>query len=138
MSSCPNHRKFSLQKTRIRALVKRFHKRVLSYNLFISDENDYQDDDDGPTDATALVKKQIYATWIYVFLLTSNCARYKSPENLTLSDFSLRLHIDLHSVNQSRRSDSDCFESHSSGVQSTTKSTRLHTFMCMYNHLDFL
>ena len=74
MSSCPNHRKFSLQKTRVRALVKRFHKRVLSYNLFISDDNDYEDDDDGLTDATALVKKQLYATWIYVFLLTSNCA----------------------------------------------------------------
>jgi hypothetical protein len=138
MNSCTNHRIFSLQRTRIKALVRRFHQRVSSYNLFIRDEDDYQDDDERPTDASASVKKQMYATWIYVFLLTSKCARYEGPESVTLSDFSLRLCIDLNRVDQSRKSDSDCFESYSGAFQQTQKSIWLNTLMCMYNHLDFL
>ena len=56
----------------IRASVKRFHQRVLNYNLFVRDENDYRENEnDQPTDTTQSSTKEIYATWIYVFLLTS-------------------------------------------------------------------
>ena len=56
----------------IRASVKRFHQRVLNYNLFVRDENDYRENEnDQPMDTTQSSTKEIYATWIYVFLLTS-------------------------------------------------------------------
>lgn len=42
-----------------------FHKRIHSYNLFIPDDDDYDDDTDEPRDTETVLKQQQYATWLY-------------------------------------------------------------------------
>lgn len=61
---------FPLQRMRISNLFGRLRRWLVNYNLYIPDENDYQDDDVESTDAATTVKQQIYSTWIYVLLLT--------------------------------------------------------------------
>lgn len=43
-----------------------FHNRACNYNLFISDENDYDDD---PQDLEIVLKHQKYSTRLYILLL---------------------------------------------------------------------
>ncbi|UJR18380.1 hypothetical protein I4U23_005284, partial [Adineta vaga] len=45
-------------------------KSLLNYNLFLFDENDYDDDDD-IKDPAIVLKHQKYKTWLYVALLTA-------------------------------------------------------------------
>jgi hypothetical protein len=52
-----------------RDLFQWFYKFVHSYNLFIPDENDYEDENDEIADPATILKKQRYVTRLYVFLL---------------------------------------------------------------------
>jgi hypothetical protein len=52
---------------------------IRSYNVFISDENDYEDENDETTDQTIIIKKQQYATRLYIPILAS-----KSNKNFIL------------------------------------------------------
>ncbi|CAF1046530.1 unnamed protein product [Adineta ricciae] len=54
----------------IRTSIVYLHAKILNYNLFIPDEDDYDDEHDLSTSATNFVERQIYSTWVYVFLLT--------------------------------------------------------------------
>ncbi|CAF1215744.1 unnamed protein product [Adineta ricciae] len=42
-------------------------RRIRDYNIFIREENDY--DDENPTNEREIVKEQKYATWLYILLL---------------------------------------------------------------------
>ncbi|CAF1035748.1 unnamed protein product [Adineta steineri] len=46
-----------------------FFERIRNYNLFIPEENDYDDNNDEPKDPTTVLKYQKYKTWLYIFLL---------------------------------------------------------------------
>jgi hypothetical protein len=46
-----------------------FRKQIVDYNLFIPDEDDYDDATDEPVDSLVIVRCQKYATWVYVVLL---------------------------------------------------------------------
>lgn len=41
------------------------------YNLFMSEEDGYDDDDDQKEDSATQLKHQKYSTWLYISLLTS-------------------------------------------------------------------
>ena len=51
------------------ALVIRVVGYIGSYNLFIREENDYNDDE--PNESEADLRQQRYTTWLYVALLLS-------------------------------------------------------------------
>ncbi|CAF3706074.1 unnamed protein product, partial [Adineta steineri] len=50
-------------------LFRWFHEQLRNYNLFIPDENDYEDENDEPKDPVIILKQQRYTTRLYVFLL---------------------------------------------------------------------
>ncbi|CAF1661773.1 unnamed protein product, partial [Adineta ricciae] len=52
-------------------IVRWIHEKGRNYNLFVLDENDYHDDDDenGAQDPAIVLKRQKYATWLYVLLV---------------------------------------------------------------------
>jgi hypothetical protein len=54
-----------------RNFLRWFHERIHNYNLFIPDENEYQDQNDEPEDPVIFVQNQRYATRLYVPLLIS-------------------------------------------------------------------
>jgi hypothetical protein len=54
-----------------KALFHWFYEKICNYNLFILEENEYDDDDEEPKDPTTVLKHQKYATWLYVPLLLS-------------------------------------------------------------------
>ncbi|CAF1065691.1 unnamed protein product [Adineta steineri] len=53
---------------KIRNFIAWFHDYVHNYNLFIPDEDDYEDDNDKSINPTVRVKQQKHSTWLYVFL----------------------------------------------------------------------
>ncbi|CAF1329692.1 unnamed protein product [Adineta steineri] len=53
---------------RIRNFISWFHDYIHNYNLFIPDEDHYEDDSDQPIDPAIRVKQQKHSTWLYVFL----------------------------------------------------------------------
>ncbi|CAF4177800.1 unnamed protein product, partial [Adineta steineri] len=54
---------------KLKDLFRWFHEQLQNYNLFIPDENDYEDENDEPKDPIIILKQQRYATRLYVFLL---------------------------------------------------------------------
>ena len=54
-----------------RTILRWITNYVRNYNLFILEEDDYDDDHDHLQDTKAALKYQTYATWFYVFLLSS-------------------------------------------------------------------
>jgi len=48
-----------------------FYQRSRQYNLFMLEENEYDDDDGETKDPAVVLKQQNYATWLYIFLLMS-------------------------------------------------------------------
>ncbi len=54
----------------LKAVYRWFYEKVRNYNLFMSEENDYDDDDDDePRDPTTVLKHEKYSTRLYVLLL---------------------------------------------------------------------
>jgi len=51
---------------KIRDLLQWFHERIHNYNLFIPNENDYNDENDEREDPTTVVKQQRYAIRLYI------------------------------------------------------------------------
>jgi hypothetical protein len=48
-----------------------FYEHIGGYNLFIPEENEYDDnDDEQPKEPATVLKHQKYMTWLYIFLLT--------------------------------------------------------------------
>ena len=43
--------------------------RIKNYNVFIKEENDYEEDEQ--IDQNMIIKQQKYTTWLYTFLLLS-------------------------------------------------------------------
>lgn len=72
----------------IRSLLAYLHAQVRNYNLFIPDEDDYDDGDDTSTNTTNFVERQVYSTWIYIFFLTSKCPVVSFYYSLVHSIFS--------------------------------------------------
>jgi hypothetical protein len=54
-----------------KALFHWFYERIRNYNLFMLEENEYDDDDEEPKDPATVLKRQKYATWLYIPLLLS-------------------------------------------------------------------
>ncbi|CAF3851145.1 unnamed protein product, partial [Adineta steineri] len=52
-----------------KVLYQWLYSKVHSYNLFILDDNEYNDDDDEPEEPTTVLKKQKYTTWLYILFL---------------------------------------------------------------------
>ncbi|CAF4303886.1 unnamed protein product, partial [Adineta steineri] len=84
---------------RMRNFISWFHDYVHNYNLFIPDEDHYEDENDQSVDPTICVKQQKHSTWLYVFLfiislyvlffiaLLSPTSRIVTISNLTPSLF---------------------------------------------------
>jgi hypothetical protein len=53
----------------VRDLLRWLREQIHNYNLFIPDEDEYDDNDDEPKDLATAVRHQIYATRLYVPLL---------------------------------------------------------------------
>ncbi|CAF4121162.1 unnamed protein product, partial [Adineta steineri] len=53
---------------RIRNFISWFRDYIHNYNLFIPDEDHYEDDNDQPIDPAIRVKQQKHSTWLYLFL----------------------------------------------------------------------
>ena len=43
--------------------------RIKNYNVFVKEENDYEEDEQ--IDQNMIIKQQKYTTWLYTFLLLS-------------------------------------------------------------------
>lgn len=54
----------------IRTALQWCEQKIRNYNLFVPDENDYDDDDEIIIDAAFVVSRQKYATWLYILFLT--------------------------------------------------------------------
>ncbi|UJR19648.1 hypothetical protein I4U23_022782 [Adineta vaga] len=54
----------------LKILYEWLYKKAYNYNLFILEENDYEDNDDNIQDAAIILEQQKYKTWLYVVLLT--------------------------------------------------------------------
>lgn len=64
----------------------RFHwiyEQACDYNLFMTEEDEYDDDDDDHINIEDTLKQQKYTTWFYILLLTSkqdtNCSVFGRP-----------------------------------------------------------
>ena len=55
----------------LRNLLHWFYEEVCDYNVFIPDGNKYEDDNDEPRDPMEAIKRQKYATRLYIPLLIS-------------------------------------------------------------------
>lgn len=53
-----------------KAFYRESLQRIRDYNVFIREENDYDDNED-QNDERGIVKEQKYATWFYILLLFS-------------------------------------------------------------------
>jgi hypothetical protein len=54
----------------LKATFRWFYEKIRNYNLFIPEENDYDDDnDDEATNPTTVLQHQKYSTRLYVLLL---------------------------------------------------------------------
>ncbi|CAF1210287.1 unnamed protein product [Adineta ricciae] len=53
----------------VRRLIRWFHNRIQNYNLFITGEDEYEDNIHQSKDPTTILKQQRYTTWLYIFLL---------------------------------------------------------------------
>ena len=52
--------------TKIKSIFRSFYRQASNYNLFIPDENDY---DEEPRDPAIALKHQKYSTRLYILLL---------------------------------------------------------------------
>ena len=48
------------------------YQKAYNYNLFMLEENDYEDNDHKIQDAATILKQQKYKTWLYVVVLTGD------------------------------------------------------------------
>ena len=71
------------------------HGKIHNYNLFVPDENDYDDDDDETQDPSIIVKQQKYATRLYIPLFIS---KYIISQNRNLLEIRLNFSYYLHSL----------------------------------------
>ncbi|UJR18428.1 hypothetical protein I4U23_005333 [Adineta vaga] len=53
----------------LKKLAHRFYEKICNYNIFMREENEYNDDNDEQNDPAIILKQQKYATWLYVLLL---------------------------------------------------------------------
>ena len=56
---------------RIKDFLEWFYQRMHNYNVFIPNENEYDDENDQPTNPATALRHQRYATRLYVSLLIS-------------------------------------------------------------------
>ncbi len=52
----------------LKVLFHWFYDHIRNYNLFMPEENDY-DDDDQPLEPATILKRQKYSTWLYIIFL---------------------------------------------------------------------
>jgi hypothetical protein len=52
----------------IKRLIQWFDARIHNYNVFMSEENEYDDENDEPKDPVIVLKHQQYATRLYTIL----------------------------------------------------------------------
>jgi hypothetical protein len=53
----------------LKALIHWFHDYIRNYNLFMPEENDYNDDDNEPQEPATVLRHQKYKTWLYLVFL---------------------------------------------------------------------
>ena len=53
----------------LRNSLRWFSEKLCNYNVFIPEEDDYEDDDSGSSDPVITAKRQRYATRLYILLL---------------------------------------------------------------------
>ena len=66
-----------------RHIPRRCYQYVCDYNLFIREEDDYDDEKEGdgtPQELAILLRQQKYATWLYIILLISECFCLSQPK----------------------------------------------------------
>ena len=56
----------------VKALFYRLYKQTCNYNLFIPEENDYDDGQMELQDPATVLKRQKYTTWLYIILFIGN------------------------------------------------------------------
>ncbi|CAF1427327.1 unnamed protein product [Adineta steineri] len=54
----------------IKQWLRWLHDRLYNYNVFIPEENDYEDENDQSIDPTTMIRHQRYATRLYIPLIT--------------------------------------------------------------------
>jgi hypothetical protein len=55
--------------TNPKVVFRWLYQRSRQYNLFMLEENEYDDDDNETKDPATVLKQQNYTTWLYIFLL---------------------------------------------------------------------
>ena len=78
----------------LKTILRWFWNHVRSYNRFMPEENDYDDDaDDEQKDPATALRHQKYATWLYVLLTIGKQDKHFSFSEHTITD---ELIIDFH------------------------------------------
>lgn len=83
----------------VKAWLHEIGEKVSNYNLFVPDENDYDDPREETADTLAIVKQQKYSTRLYILLLLGEISSRIASAHLS-SDFSVRLRDLLRRVHR--------------------------------------
>ena len=124
-------------KMTIRSIFFWLLEHIHHYNVFIPDENDYDDDDDDEVkDPAVILKHQLYSTQLYIPLLISKCEIHCDsfeywffllpPSNLIYSNF--------HCCGQSTRSIDHSLKHDSSTFQPTLSRIYGYLILSMFNY----
>ena len=58
-----------------------FHDKIRSYNLFMTEENDYDDDDDEIKNTEIVIQQQRYTTRLYILMLMCKVKVFRSTKD---------------------------------------------------------
>jgi len=63
---------------KIKALIQWIDERINNYNVFIPEEDEYDDETDEPQDPVIVLKHQRYATRLYSILFIGKYVKYRT------------------------------------------------------------
>jgi len=63
---------------KIKALIQWIDERINTYNVFIPEEDEYDDETDEPQDPVIVLKHQRYATRLYSILFIGKYVKYRT------------------------------------------------------------
>ena len=67
---------------KIKALIQWIDEKLNNYNVFIPEEDEYDDETDEPKDPAIVLKHQRYATRLYTILFIGKYVKYRSEIEL--------------------------------------------------------